>query len=155
MLLQNKGSQKKIWVREIRKRSASGHQTSIITTNFSLSLIMVGLYMFARWSQENFFSYMMKNFGIDTLVSYLKTQISGITQLINPQYRAMESSLKKLVSKLNVRNAKFATMVMGELPEKGNNKKKYLEKKAELSSEKQDIEYEIQQLKAEKKTNPP
>ncbi|MBW6492789.1 MAG: hypothetical protein K0B15_16515 [Lentimicrobium sp.] len=154
VLLQNAGSEKKIWAREIRKRSASGHQTSIITTNFSLSLVMIGLYMFARWSQENFFSYMMKNFGIDTLVSYLKTQIGDTTQLINPQYRALESSLKKLVSRLNVRKVKFAGMLMGELPEKENNKKKYLEKKAELSSEIQTLEYEIYQLKAEKKQIP-
>ena len=46
-------------------------------------------------------------------------------------------------------------MLMGELPEKENNKKKHLEKQAELNSEIQALEYEIQQLKAEKKTNPP
>jgi hypothetical protein len=100
VLLQNAGSSKKIWAREIRKKSASGHQTSIITTNFSLSIVLIGLYMFARWSQENFFSYMMQNFGIDTLVSYLKVKISDTTQLINPQYRVLENKLKQLVSKL-------------------------------------------------------
>jgi hypothetical protein len=90
--------------------------------------------MFARWSQENFFRYMMQNFGIDTLVSYLKERISDTTQLVNPQYRTLESKLKQLVSKLNVRKVKFATMLTDELPEKENNKKKYLEKKAELSN---------------------
>jgi len=39
VLLQNKGSEKKIWAREIRKKSKSGHQISIITTNYSLSII--------------------------------------------------------------------------------------------------------------------
>ena len=33
VLLQNKGSKKKLWVREIRSNSKSGHQTSIVTTN--------------------------------------------------------------------------------------------------------------------------
>jgi hypothetical protein len=94
VLLQNKGSEKINWAREIRKRSASGHQTSIITINFLLDLVVIGLYMFARWSQENFISYMMKNIGIDTLVSYLKTQISDTATLINPQYRALEAILK-------------------------------------------------------------
>ena len=45
-------------------------------------------------------------------------------------------------------------MLMGELPEKENNKKKYLEKQAELNSEIQALEYEIQQVKAEKKQIP-
>jgi hypothetical protein len=154
VLLQNAGSSKKIWAREIRKKTASGHQTSIITTNFSLSIILIGLYMFARWSQENFFRYMMQSFGIDTLVSYLKEKINDTTQLVNPQYRTIESKLKQLVSKVNVRKAKFATMLMGELPEKENNKKKYLEKKAELSNEIQSLEFEIEQIKAVKKAVP-
>ena len=45
-------------------------------------------------------------------------------------------------------------MLMGELPEKENNKKKYLEKQAELNSEIQALEYEIQQVKAEKNESP-
>ena len=154
VLLQSKGSKKKIWVREIRNRSASGHQTSIITTNFSFSQILIGLYMFARWSQENFFGYMMKNFGIDTLVSYLKTKISDTTQLINPQYRELENSLKKMVSRLNVRKVKFANMNMGELPEKENNRKKFLEKKADLNNEIQALEDEIEKIKTKKKATP-
>ena len=44
-----------IRVREIRKLNESGHQTAIITTNHSLSITDTGLYMFARWGQENFF----------------------------------------------------------------------------------------------------
>lgn len=82
VLLQNKGSDKKIWAREIRKKKKSGHQTSIITTNFKLSIVMIGLYMFARWAQENFFKYMMQELGIDTLVSYLKTKVPTTTKMI-------------------------------------------------------------------------
>jgi hypothetical protein len=82
--------------------------------------------MFARWSQENFFGHMTKNFGIDTLVSYLKTKISDTTPHINPQYRELENSLKKMMSRLNVRKVKFANMNLGKLPEKENNQKKFL-----------------------------
>lgn len=56
---------------------------------------MIGLYMFARWSQENFFKYMMQEFGIDTLVSYIKEKISDTSVLVNPQYRALENLRKK------------------------------------------------------------
>ena len=47
----------KIWIREIRKLTKSGHQTSIITTNFTLETSKLAVSMFSRWCQENFFKY--------------------------------------------------------------------------------------------------
>jgi len=46
---------KTVTVREIRKKNASGHQTSVITTNYLLSIVQICLFMFSRWCQENFF----------------------------------------------------------------------------------------------------
>ncbi|MDY6821955.1 MAG: hypothetical protein SVN78_10085 [Deferribacterota bacterium] len=154
VLLQNKGSQKKIWAREIRKKSKSGHQTSIITTNFTLSIIMIGLYMFARWSQENFFKYMMQEFGIDTLVSYLKENISDTSVLVNPQYRALENLRKKLTSKLNTVKAKFSSLVLANTPIENKEMEKYLLKKEALKTEIEQREKEIEQIKAQKKSIP-
>jgi len=154
VLLQNKGSKKKLWVREIRSNSKSGHQTSIVTTNYTLSIIMIGLYMFARWSQENFFKYMMQEFGIDTLVSYFKEKITDTTLLINPEYRTLENARKKMTSKLNRVKAKFATLTLQfeSIDEKAM--EKYISKKDEL---KEDIEQkvaEIEKIKLQKKSIP-
>jgi hypothetical protein len=44
-----------LWVREIRKMTKSGHQTSIISTDYTNDCGPVSAAMFARWSQENFF----------------------------------------------------------------------------------------------------
>ena len=44
-----------LWVREIRKLTPSGHQTSIITTAFADLPERIALWMFSRWAQENFF----------------------------------------------------------------------------------------------------
>ena len=151
IMLQNKGSDKKLWVREIRKMTESGHQTSIITTNYLLSIMMIGFQMFARWSQENFFKYMMENFGIDNLVSYMKLTISDTMQLINPAYRVMESQQKKLTSKLNLRKAKFATMVMDEVLIDEMKIKKHLSNKGSLHSEIEYLEHQIKELKQKKK----
>ncbi len=151
VLLQNKGSNKKIWAREIRKKLSSGHQTSIITTNFMLSTILIGIYMFARWSQENFFKYVMENFGIDTLVSYMREKISDTTLLINPEYRDMENQQKKLVSKLNIRKVNFATMLLGQDPIEKNKMEAFIRKKADLNSEITSLESEINQVKQKKK----
>lgn len=47
----NTKNPKEVTCREVRKLSKSGHQTAIITTNFMLTLVQIGLYMFARWCQ--------------------------------------------------------------------------------------------------------
>jgi len=41
--------QKQVTVREIRKKTVSGHQTSIITTNRLMTMVQIAVYMFARW----------------------------------------------------------------------------------------------------------
>ena len=51
----------KIWVREIRRECRSGHQTSVLSTDFNADFKAIAVHMFTRWSQENFFKYMMKN----------------------------------------------------------------------------------------------
>ena len=48
----------KIIVKEVRKLTKSGHQTSIISTGYILNIMVTAAYMFSRWSQENFFKYM-------------------------------------------------------------------------------------------------
>ena len=64
------GSSKKVWMREVRKLTASGHQTSIISTARDLDLTQLSGRMFSRWCQENFFRYMMRHFDIDRIVEY-------------------------------------------------------------------------------------
>ena len=78
---------KKIWVREIRKLTSSGHQTSIISTDFKTETGVLALSMFSRWSQENFFKYMMEHYGIDRLIEYETDDIDDTTKVINPAYR--------------------------------------------------------------------
>ena len=40
------------------KLTDTGHQTSVITTNYKIPMALIALIMFSRWSQENFFRYM-------------------------------------------------------------------------------------------------
>ena len=42
-------------MREVCKLGSKGHQTSILTTNQIITIESAATYMFARWSQENFF----------------------------------------------------------------------------------------------------
>ncbi|MCP5015664.1 MAG: hypothetical protein GY938_10375 [Ketobacter sp.] len=61
---------KKIKVREVRRLLPSGHQVSIVTMKKKDLLTDIASHMFARWSQENFFKYMMEHYGIDRLIAY-------------------------------------------------------------------------------------
>ena len=42
-----------LWVREVRQRSESGAQSSILSTDYRSDLSRVAAAMFARWCQEN------------------------------------------------------------------------------------------------------
>lgn len=150
VLLQNKSSNKKIWTREIRKKSKSGHQTSIITTNFILSIIQIGFYIFSRWCQENFFKYMMENFGIDTLVSYLHEKISDTTILINPEYRQLDNKQRSITGMLNRHKTKFATLELKDTSIDEEKMRKYIKKKSELKEEIEVLEKEIEEIKQSK-----
>ena len=46
--------------------------------------------MFARWTQENYFKYMLKNFGLDMLISNYRKHIDDTTLIINPAVKFRE-----------------------------------------------------------------
>jgi hypothetical protein len=147
VLLESSDGKKQIWLREIRKLSESGHQTSILTTNFMMQTVMVGVYMFARWSQENFFKYMMEHFDIDGLVSYLKETISDTKKLINPDYRKLQGELKKLNGQISRRKAEFGTLTLKEQDNEAIITNKYKVKKAGLLEEIEQLDNNIITLK--------
>lgn len=151
--LKNKDTKnpQEITCREIRKLSKSGHQTSIITTNYTLSIVEIGQYMFARWCQENFFKYMNENFDIDGLVSYSKEIISDTKMLVNPEYRQLESELRSLNGKLSRQKALFGNITLKEESEKGKKLKKSIAKKAEVHQEIKNLEEQIAVIKDKKK----
>ena len=45
----------RLWVREFRKLSKSGHQTAFLSTDYRGSCARLAPALFSRWSQENFF----------------------------------------------------------------------------------------------------
>ena len=55
------------WVREVRKLTSTGHQTSLVSTAYGQSGLENAAQLFSRWSQENFFRYMMEHYALDAL----------------------------------------------------------------------------------------
>jgi len=140
------------WMREVRKLTDSGHQTSLISTAFDLLHTQLAARMFSRWSQENFFNYMMQHFEIDVLLEYGGTQFPDTEKVVNPSWRQLNKSCNSLQNKLRYRRARFTEMTMH--PETEDNPAKYrkwLEKKADLFEEIENFEYQLKALKAKLK----
>ena len=146
-----------IWVREVRKLCASGHQTVIITSNFTMSLTDIGLYMFARWSQENYFKYATESFGIDCLISNVKNSIPDTYMIPNPDYKSLCQQYKSISARMAKQKQKLADITI-DIDHTGNEEKqmkKYLRQKAEILQSVEFYKSEREAIKLKKKDTPP
>jgi hypothetical protein len=100
----------KLWMREIRKLTETGHQVSILTTNFLVEMKPCAGRMFARWSQENFFQYVMQHFAMDRLVDYQLGEADETAKVVNPAYRKLENDIKSKAAKLSRVLAQFGAI---------------------------------------------
>ncbi|MFC2087691.1 putative transposase [Bacteroidota bacterium] len=98
-------------MREIRRLGVSGHQTAIITTHPHLETRQVAGRMFARWSQENFFRYLIQDYDFDKMISFGVETIDMEKTVVNPQYRKVTYQLKKLREKKQRIESKFYPLV--------------------------------------------
>ena len=142
-----------LWVREIRKLTTSGHQTSIISTDYINHQGTVAAAMFARWSQENFFGYMRQHYNLDRLADYSTEEISATTMVVNPQYRELDGEVRKFVGKLNRKRKEFGAIVLSE-PIEPRRVEAYQQKKAELQEEIASLEETVADQKACRKATP-
>ncbi len=135
-----------LWVREVRKLTASGHQTSLISTAYrALAPQDAGL-IFSRWAQENFFAYMMKHFGIDLLCEYSTEGFPGPQTVVNPTWRELDRERRSLKGKLTNRNARYAQLTLHP-GLKERDVAQWEKRKAELVEEIQHLEHELDQVK--------
>jgi hypothetical protein len=86
-----------LWVREVRQRSQSGAQSSILSTDYCSDLSRVAAAMFARWFQENFFRYMRQHYNLARLAEYGVEPVPDTTRVINPAWRELDSQMAPLV----------------------------------------------------------
>jgi hypothetical protein len=143
-----------LWVREVRKLCKDGHQTSLISSDKGSFSVQDAARIFARWSQENFFAYMEKHYAIDLLSEYGTVGFPGTQEVINPAWRELDRTRRKLTSKLTNRRAKFANLELH--PELGDEKKiaKWNNKKAALVEEIETFEHDLEKTKLQSKETP-
>jgi len=143
----------KVWVREIRKLTETGHQVSIVSTDFKAEMVSIAAHMFARWSQENFFQYMMQHFAIDRLVDYQTCAVDETAKVVNPAYRKLESEIKSKAAKLSRTMARFGAVVLPtelEAPQVAA----YEREKGRLKEEIDFLQDDLAKQKAQRKETP-
>jgi hypothetical protein len=152
MVLAERGTQLSngLWVREVRKLNDSGHQTSILSTDYRSDLRRIAVEMFARWSQENFLRYMRQHFGLDKLIDYMTEEIPDTSKVVNPVYRELDSTIRKKTAQLSRQLAAFGAMGLSE-PIEPSHVKRYQQKKAKLQEQIDCLRQDVEQLKVQRK----
>jgi hypothetical protein len=149
------GDRKKgCWIREVRKLTESGHQTSVIGTCYNWTAPKEAAWLFSRWSQENFFRYAMEHFAIDLLSEYGTEKIPATNRpVVNPARRALDQQRRSLQSRLHQRQARYAALTLH--PESHPAAvAKWERGKAELVEQIQQLEHELDEVKTQQQATP-
>lgn len=138
-----------IWMREVRKLTESGHQTSMISTAYGIDHTVLAARMFTRWCQENFFGYMMQHFAIDILNEYSFNELPDTEMVVNPLWRDLNRERNSVQSKLKNRRARFAELTLHPAAEDEPSKfARWEKKKAALLEEILAFEQDLANLKS-------
>ena len=146
-----------LWVREVRKLGASGHQTSLLSTSYGQLAVADAAGLFSRWSQENFFRYMMEHYAIDLLSEYGTEEIPGTHRpVVNPRWRELDRHYRSLRTKLQRRQAEFAAHTMHPVDEDADEQtvKEWVREKSELREIIEGLEHELEAVKSRRKATP-
>jgi hypothetical protein len=139
-----------LWVREVRHREPSGHQTPMLSTDYKRPLDQAAVALFARWCQENFFKYMGEHYNIDRLVEYGIQPLPETIQVVNPAWRELDGQVRNQAGLLAREQAQFGTLnlpIQADLQQT----EALTVQKAQLLQTVQARQKEIEELKAKRR----
>lgn len=99
-------------LREVRRLTASGHQTAVLTSRTDLAALDVAARMFARWQQENFFRYLRHSFALDALVTYAAEPADPTRTVPNPQRKRLKRALAKVQQTRKTREQDYGAQAL-------------------------------------------
>ena len=141
------------WVREVRQREESGHQTAMLASDYERELGGVAAALFARWCQENFFQYMGRHYGLDRLIEYGTEPLPETTVVVNPAWRQKDQAVRGERALLGRKQLEFLAL---SLPAQAGPAAaaRYEQHKGQLLEQIQQQEKKLAQLKRERKEQP-
>jgi len=84
----------------VRKKGEK--QTFILTNDYERPMEQIASLMFNRWSQENFFKYMVREYHLDSLLSYLAEESLETVMVKNPGRAENRRAKKELEKELGL-----------------------------------------------------
>jgi len=140
-------------LREVRHLDERGHQTALLSTQFSGNLDRVAAALFARWCQENFFQYMGVHYGLDRLIEYGTEPLPDTTRVVNPAWRQQDQAVRRERAVLVRQQAEFGAMALpaDASPQEVTD---FEQAKGQLLQRLQEQEQKLADLKAKRKAAP-
>jgi len=142
-----------LWVREIREREISGHQVSVLATDYRSELRPIAVRMFARWTQENFLKYMREHYAIDRLVEHGTEPLPETTLVVNPAWRKLDSQIRREQALRERDHAAFGALNLSATPE-APELEAWQQQKAQLHQTITARQTRLEELKAQRKKTP-
>ncbi len=116
--------------------------------------------MFARWSQENFFRYLIQDYDFDKIVSFGTEPVDPEKEIVNPEYRKLSHQLKKLREKIRRIEARFYPLLqlaidqpIDELPAISRKQAEYKEKIEDFRKQEKTLLIQRSQVKPRLKSS--
>ena len=131
-----------LWCREFRRlrRSKHGnHQTAIFGTDYQCALQDGAPAMFARWGQENFFHYMLQEFGLDLLGEHATEVFPCRIPVINPEWRKLDGECRSLRGKTAVAKGQMVDLALKLEDMEPGRMEAWMEEKSKLLGERADL----------------
>jgi hypothetical protein len=142
-----------LWVREIRQREDSGHQVSVLSTDYRSDLGPQAMRLFARWTQENFLKYMREHYAIDRLVEHGTEPLPESTRVVNPARRQLENQIRRERTQRERDQAAFGALSLSAAPEPPE-LEAWQQHKAHLHEALTACAQRLEELKAKRKNTP-
>jgi len=139
-----------LWVDEVRKLTQKGHQISVISPGPANLAPEDCKWLFTRWSQENFFRYMMQEFAIDALSEYKTVDLPETQRVVNPKWRELDWKCRSVRGKLDRAEHEFGCLHADEKL-KERDYEDWQRRKSELREEIEHLEKKLQEAKAKRK----
>jgi hypothetical protein len=141
------------WFREVRKLNNAHHQTSIITTNKKITAEVIAGKMFSRWSQENFFEFMIRHYDFDKMIEYGTENYDTQKLVVNQVYSALSYVIKKSRDRKKTLESKLYKMIEMHL-ENDKDVKELIEKQVKITKKIEDLKLEIDEKMELRKNTP-
>lgn len=139
-----------IWVREVRKLTERGHQTSVVGTQYRVVHTQIARDQFGRWSQENFFRYAGQSFDLDRLIDYQLESVPDTVEVVNPRWRQLDGQVRRDLVLLSRKKSDFGALSLnGDI--ETDKVQEFMAQKQELQEHIQHMEIQLTELKNQRR----